>query len=90
MCRSALDDLSGPEPRDDDWMTSEVQWQEATAAVVMAEALSEKGRTVKQKERSASGRRIKARNPKSNALINQQKGLNPASSSFSPFKPLLM
>ena len=35
--------VAGPEPRDDDWMTSEVQRQEATAAVVMAEALNEKG-----------------------------------------------
>ena len=35
--------VAGPEPRDDYWMTSEVQRQEATAAVVMAEALSEKG-----------------------------------------------
>ena len=34
--------VAGPEPRDDDWMTSEVQRQEATAAVVIAEALCEK------------------------------------------------
>ena len=33
---------AGSEPKDDGWMTSEVQRQEATAAVVMAEALSEK------------------------------------------------
>lgn len=43
---------------------------------------------VKQKERSVSGRRVIAQNPKSNALINQQKVINPASSSFSPFKPI--
>lgn len=43
---------------------------------------------VKQKERSVSGRRVIAQNPKSNALINQQKVINPASSSFSPFKPV--
>ena len=34
--------VAGPEPRDDDWMTSEVQRQEATAVVVMAESCSEK------------------------------------------------
>ena len=38
--------VAGPEPSDDDWMTSEVQRQEATTAVVMAEALSEKKKEV--------------------------------------------
>ena len=38
--------VAGPEPRDDDWMTSEVQRQEATTAVVMAEALSGKKKEV--------------------------------------------
>ena len=33
---------AGSEPKDDDWMTSEVQRQEATEAVVMAEAFSER------------------------------------------------
>ena len=33
---------AGPEPKDDDWMTSEVQRQEAIAAVVMAEVFSER------------------------------------------------
>ncbi|RVW72843.1 hypothetical protein CK203_057167 [Vitis vinifera] len=51
--------VAGPEPRDDDWMTSEVQRQEATAAVVMAEALNEKGshtnedKTAKKKKKRA-------------------------------------
>ena len=40
--------VAGPEPRDDDWMTSEVQRQKATAAVVMAEALSEKKKKKKE------------------------------------------
>ena len=30
---------AGPEPKDDGWMTLEVQRREAAAAVVMAEAL---------------------------------------------------
>ncbi|RVW89912.1 hypothetical protein CK203_036583 [Vitis vinifera] len=51
MCRSALDDLSSPEPKDDDWMTSEVQRQEATAAVVMAEACSERKEVTLMKTR---------------------------------------
>ncbi|RVW34124.1 Disease resistance protein RPS5 [Vitis vinifera] len=57
MCRSALDDLSGPEPKDDDWMTSEVQRQEATAAVVMAEAFSERKEVTLMKTKTAKKRR---------------------------------
>ena len=33
----------GPEPKDDGWMTSEVQRREAAAAVMMAEALLKEG-----------------------------------------------
>ena len=43
--------VAGPEPRDDDWMTSEVQRQEATAAVVMAEACSERKEVTLMKTR---------------------------------------
>ena len=32
----------GPEPKDDDWVTSEVQRRKATAVVVMAEAMLKK------------------------------------------------
>ena len=45
--------VAGPEPRDDDWMTSEVQRQEATATVVMAEALSEKRGSHTNKDKTA-------------------------------------
>ena len=34
---------AGPEPKDDGWMTLEVQRREAAAAVVMAEALVKEG-----------------------------------------------
>ena len=43
--------VAGPEPRDDGWMTSEVQRQEATAAVVMAEAFSERKEVTLMKTR---------------------------------------
>ena len=33
---------AGLEPKDNDWMTSEVQRQEVTAAVMMAEVFSER------------------------------------------------
>lgn len=33
---------AGPEPKDDAWMTSEVQRQKAAAAIVMAEGLKRK------------------------------------------------
>ena len=33
---------AGPEPKDDGWMTSKVQRQEAASAVVMAEAFERK------------------------------------------------
>ena len=43
--------VAGPETRDDDWMTSEVQRQEATTAVVMAEAFSERKEVTLMKTR---------------------------------------
>ena len=39
------------EPNDDGWMTSEDQWQEAAAAVVMAEAFSERKEVTLMKTR---------------------------------------
>ena len=33
---------AGPEPKDNYWMTSEVQWRKATVVVVMAEAMLKK------------------------------------------------
>ena len=33
---------AGPEPKDDSWVTSEVQQRKATAVVVMAEAMLKK------------------------------------------------
>ena len=31
--------VAGPEPKDDSWKTSEVQWREAAAAAVIAEVM---------------------------------------------------
>ena len=42
---------AGPEPKDDGWMTSEVQRQEAAAVVVMAEAFSERKKVTLMKTR---------------------------------------
>ena len=42
---------AGPEPKDDGWMRSEVQRQEAAAAVVMAEAFSERKKVTLMKTR---------------------------------------
>ena len=42
---------AGPEPKDDGWMTSEVQRQEAAAAVVMAEEFSERKKVTLMKTR---------------------------------------
>ena len=33
---------AGPEPKDDGWVTSEVQWRKAASVVVMAEAMLKK------------------------------------------------
>ena len=52
--------VAGPEPRDDDWMTSEVQRQEATAAVVMAEALSEKKKGSHTNEDKTAKKKVRA------------------------------
>nr|CAN77397.1 hypothetical protein VITISV_043930 [Vitis vinifera] len=42
---------AGPEPKDDGWMTSGVQRQEAAVAVVMAEAFSERKKVTLMKTR---------------------------------------
>lgn len=49
--------VAGPEPRDDDWMMSKVQRQEATAAVVMAEALRKKKKEVSLMKTRLLGKR---------------------------------
>ena len=42
---------AGPEPKNDDWMTSEVQRQEAAVVVVMTEAFSERKEVTLMKTR---------------------------------------
>ena len=39
MWNSLMTTITGPEPKDDGWMTSEVQRQKAVVAIVMAEAM---------------------------------------------------
>ena len=47
----------GPEPKDDGWVTSEVQWRKAAAVVVMAEAiLKKKNRSHTNKKKIAKKR----------------------------------
>ena len=47
---------AGPEPKDDDWMTSEVQQRKAVAVVVMAEAMLKKKRSHANKDKTAKKR----------------------------------
>ena len=37
---------AGPEPKDDDWMTTEVQWRKTATVVVMAKAMLKKKKGV--------------------------------------------
>ena len=41
--------IAGPKPKDDGWMTSDVQRQKAVVAVVMAEAMLKRSHTNKDK-----------------------------------------
>ena len=47
---------TGPEPKDDGWMTSKVQWRKAAVVVVMADALLKKKKSHANKDKTTKKR----------------------------------